>query len=107
MRAARRYFLTGEVFSASTAQQIGLIHEYGHSDEIPSIESGIVEKLRAGAPGAQQIAKSVLQNVLSEPVDSEIQDETARLIARVRASEEGKEGIVAFLNKRSPAWRKS
>ena len=107
LRAARRYFLTGEVFNASTAQQIGLIHEYGHSDEIPSIESGIVERLRAGAPGAQQIAKSVLQNVLSEPVDSEMQDETSKLIARVRASEEGKEGIAAFLNKRSPAWRKS
>jgi methylglutaconyl-CoA hydratase len=94
--AARRYFLTGERFDARTALRIGLVHEVS-SDLDPAVERVLAEALSAG-PEAVRAAK---QLVRERPVGSD----TARIAARRRTSDEGQEGLRAFLEKRPPAWR--
>ena len=104
-RNARRYFLSGERFSAIVAEQLGLIHEYCEEDDLSEIEQSILNEFLQSAPGAQKIAKSLLQNVLSNDINPETQKVTAQMIAQVRASEEGREGTSAFIEKRPPSWR--
>ena len=104
-RSARRYFLTGERFDATTAQQIGLIHECCSQINFSDAKAKILDELLASAPGAQVISKSVIQEVLTNPISPELRETTAKLIAEVRASEEGREGVLAFLNKETPSWR--
>ena len=94
--AARRYFLTGERFGADVALRIGLVHEV--ADDVDSAVQKVVDELLSAGPEAARHAKRL---VLERP-DAE---ETARRIAERRASEEGQEGLRAFLEKRRPAWR--
>jgi methylglutaconyl-CoA hydratase len=95
--AARRYFLTGERFNAATALRIGLVHEVA-ADIDGALESVLGELLSAG-PRAARAAKRL---VLDAPLDGL---ETARRIAERRTSEEGQEGLRAFLERREPGWR--
>ncbi len=105
-RNSRRYFLTGERFDAATAQRIGLIHEYGNRAAVSKIEANLGAHLLASAPQAQTAAKELVQELLTVPqVDADLQQLTAKSIAAVRSSAEGKEGISAFLRKREPRWR--
>ena len=104
-REARRYFLTGERFDAQTACRIGLIQEFVKPENLPVLRDQITQALLDGAPYAQQHAKSLIQSIRSKPIGEETMDQTARLIARVRASDEGKEGTSAFFEKRPPSWR--
>jgi methylglutaconyl-CoA hydratase len=93
--AARRYFVTGERFDAETALRIGLVHEVaGDLDE--AIERVVGELLLAG-PQAARWAKRLVRERPDGP-------ETARWIAERRTSEEGQEGLRAFLEKRPPSW---
>jgi methylglutaconyl-CoA hydratase len=94
--AARRWFLTGERFGASTALQIGLVHEV--ADDLDSAVEGIVDAILAGGPEAVRAAKALTRE-RPEGV------ETARIAAERRTSAEGQEGLRAFLEKRPPAWR--
>jgi methylglutaconyl-CoA hydratase len=94
--AARRYFLTGERFDAATALRIGLVHEVA-ADLDATVERVLRELLWAG-PKAARAAKRL---VLDAPLDGV---ETARRIAERRTSDEGQEGLRAFLEKRPPAW---
>jgi methylglutaconyl-CoA hydratase len=68
--------------------------------------SGVVDNLLACGPNAQKEAKALIRLVSHRPIDEAVMEETAALIARVRASEEGKEGVTAFLEKRKAAWVK-
>jgi methylglutaconyl-CoA hydratase len=95
--AARRYFVTGERFDAATALRIGLIHEVD-ADLDGAVERVVAEVLNAG-PAATRTAKRLAR----EPRSA---DETARAIAEHRTSDEGQEGLRAFLEKRPPAWRR-
>ena len=95
--AARRYFLTGEHFDAETALRIGLVHEVAN-DVDAAVERVLGELLSAG-PHAVRWAKRLIRE---RPGGSE----TARWIAERRASDEGQEGLRAFLEKRPPSWRK-
>jgi methylglutaconyl-CoA hydratase len=94
--AARRYFLTGERFDAQTALRIGLVSEVA-SDLDDAVEP-VVQELVTGGPRAVRAAKRL---ILEPPIG----EETAHVAAQLRTSEEGQEGLRAFLDKRSPEWR--
>jgi methylglutaconyl-CoA hydratase len=94
--AARRWFVTGTRFDAETALRIGLVHEV--ADDLDAAMSRVVGELLAAGPQAARAAKHLARAPLSA-------DETARLIALHRTSDEGQEGLRAFLEKRPPAWR--
>lgn len=106
-RACRRYFLTGERFSAAEAQRHGLVHDIAPADELEGRVAGILAALLQCAPGAQTEAKALIRAVGRRPTDEAVIHDTAARIARRRATAEGKEGIGAFLDKREPAWRRS
>ena len=93
--AARRYFVTGERFDAATALRIGLVHEVA-ADLDAGVEA-ILAELRTAGPRATRHAKRL---VLDRPDGPE----TARRIAERRASDEGQEGLKAFLERRKPSW---
>lgn len=94
--AARRYFVTGERFDAATALRIGLVHEV--ADDLDTAVDAILGELRSAGPRAARHAKRL---VLDRPDAAE----TARRIAERRTSEEGQEGLRAFLERRRPSWR--
>lgn len=93
--AARRYFVTGERFSAAEALRIGLIHDV--TDDLHGAVERVVRELLTAGPLAARAAKELARAPLSA-------DETARTIAAHRTSPEGQEGLRAFLEKRPPAW---
>jgi methylglutaconyl-CoA hydratase len=104
-RAARRYFLTAERFDAAQALRLGLVHEVAHDDAQMDEKVGdIVDALLACGPVAQTEAKALLRAVSGRPVTSELIQDTAERIAKIRSSPEGREGIGAFLEKRRAAW---
>lgn len=94
--AARRYFVTGERFSATEALRIGLIHEV--TDDLDGAVERVVGELLSAGPSAARAAKELARAPQSA-------EETAERIAAHRTSQEGQEGLRAFLEKRSPAWR--
>jgi len=104
-RQARRYFQTAEVISADEARRIGLVHDVVAPDQMAATRDKILAAIFQGAPGAQADAKDLVFTV-DRPLTDEVMSETGRRIALRRASEEGREGIGAFLAKREPAWRK-
>lgn len=105
-RQASRYFLTAEVFTSTAAKSIGLIHEITHDNDLESTTAAITQNLVNTGPAAVKAAKKLIQTL--NPIDSpEIIEHTTQLIATLRVSEEGQEGITAFLEKRSPNWKKN
>jgi len=104
-RAARRYFLTAERFDAAEAWRLGLVHEIANDDAQMDEKIGdIVDSLLACGPVAQTEAKALLRAVSGRPIVSELIQDTAERIAKIRSSPEGREGISAFLEKRRAAW---
>jgi len=104
-RAARRYFLTGERFDAAEAWRLGLVHDLApNEDELDGKIGEIVDAMLACGPVAQREAKELIRAVANRPVTSELIQDTAERIARLRASPEGREGVAAFLEKRRAAW---
>jgi methylglutaconyl-CoA hydratase len=92
---ARRYFLTGERFDAEAALRIGLVHEVA-DDLDAAVERVVGEVLTAGLEAARQAKKLIRERPAGE--------EAARIAARLRASDEGQEGLRAFLERREPGW---
>ncbi|MGH7681491.1 MAG: enoyl-CoA hydratase-related protein [Candidatus Eiseniibacteriota bacterium] len=103
--AARRYFLTGEIFKASEAKAIGLVHEVAAPDALDGAVTRIVEAIAGNGPLAVAAAKRLIREGLSLRREEAIQN-TIQAIASLRASPEGQEGLGAFLEKRRPAWKK-
>ena len=104
-RAARRYMLTAERFSAAEAYRLGLIHEMVADEAALDDAVGqIVEALLANGPGALRACKDLIRAVAGRPLNQELMDDTAHRIADARASAEGQEGVAAFLAKRKPSW---
>lgn len=104
-RAARRFFLTAEPFSAVEAQRLGLVSEVAPDEA--ALDAGIagaIDALLRNGPAAMGEAKALLRSLRGRPVDAALIDETAGAIARIRASPEGREGIAAFLEGRKPSW---
>lgn len=102
-RAARRYFLTGELFDALCAREIGLVHEVVSVDRLDATVSGIAATLAKNGPNAVRTAKALIRDVVRMDRDK-AREYTASTIARVRTSTEGQEGLTAFLEKRKPDW---
>lgn len=103
-RAARRFFLTAERFTAAEAYRLGLVHELVLATEIDARINEILGFLVSAGPRAQVESKALVRAVAHRPIDAGVVADTARRIARVRASPEGREGVAAFLSKRRPAW---
>ena len=103
-RQARRWFLTGERFDAETARRLGLAHLSCLGAQLQATLDGVIDELLAGGPEAHRAAKSLIAAVADRPIDKAVLEDVAARIATTRASEEGKEGISAYLEKRRPAW---
>lgn len=103
-RAARRYFLSGEPISAATALRLGLISELVEADALDSAVEAVIENLLRNGPSAVAAAKQLIADVAYRPVDAALMEHTSALVAGIRVSEEGQEGLQAFLGKRRPAW---
>lgn len=103
-RAAQRYFVTAERFTAAEAHRVGLVHEVVPADALDAKVDEVLKNILAAAPGAVAESKRLLSDVTGQPIDDELAAETVRRIAALRASEEGQEGLRAFLEKRKPAW---
>ncbi|MGA1288078.1 MAG: enoyl-CoA hydratase/isomerase family protein [Rubrivivax sp.] len=104
-QAARRYFLTAERFSAAQARAMGFVHELVAPEALDAKVDEIVALLVANGPAAVQACKRLVRDVAGRTITPELRAETARRIADVRASAEGREGVQAFLDKREPGWR--
>ena len=103
-RHARRYFLSAERFTAAEALRTGLVHDICPGDELDARIDALLGALLVAGPCAQAEAKALLHAIAGRPIDDAVIADTAGRIARVRGSPEGKEGVAAFLEKRSPAW---
>lgn len=103
-QAARRYFLTAERFDASEARRIGLAHEVVAPEELDAAVAAIVRSLAANSPHAVAQAKTLVRDVAGQEIGDALLIDTANRIAAIRASNEGREGVTAFLEKRKPSW---
>lgn len=103
-QASRRYFLTAERFTAATALHIGFAHEVVAGAALDAKVAEIVQALVNNSPAAVRQAKTLVREVAGRPVDDALVDDTAARIATIRASEQGREGVASFLEKRKPAW---
>jgi methylglutaconyl-CoA hydratase len=101
--AASRYFLTGERFGAEEARRIGLLSTVRPAGELDAEVDRVVGELLSAAPAAIRRAKLLLRELALRRLP-EVNEYTARLIADVRASDEAREGLTAFLEKRRPSW---
>jgi methylglutaconyl-CoA hydratase len=102
---ARRYFLTGERFDAERAKEVGLLHEIAEDDvALAQWAERLEAELTRSAPTAVAASKQLITAVQSRARDDQLLQETARRLSLQRGSAEGREGIAAFLGKRTPSW---
>ncbi|QRR34839.1 enoyl-CoA hydratase/isomerase family protein [Hydrogenophaga sp. YM1] len=104
-QAARRYMVTAERFSAVQAHALGMVHELATPETLDATVDGIVATLANNGPAAARACKALVRDVAGQPLTAELRADTARRIADIRASEEGREGLASFLNKRAPNWQ--
>ena len=103
-QAARRYFVTAERFGAGEAKAMGFAHEVCAADALDAKVDAIVAALVANGPLAVRACKQLVHDIAGREITSALRSDTARRIADIRASAEGREGIASFLEKRQPAW---
>ena len=103
-RQAYRYFQSAERIDAARAREIGLVHEAVEAEQLDARVKEIVGALLQGGPLSQAAAKQLIRAVNHQPVNDTLVEDTAHRIAHLRATPEAREGIAAFLEKRSPAW---
>jgi methylglutaconyl-CoA hydratase len=103
-RAAHRYFLTAERFSAQEAHRIGFVHELVGAEALEAKVNELAQALVSASPAAVRACKRLVQDVAERAIDDELIAATVQGIADIRASEQGREGVQSFLQKRKPAW---
>jgi methylglutaconyl-CoA hydratase len=106
-RLAKRYFMTAEVMSSRRARRIGLLSEAVSEEELDSSAENIISSLLNNGPTSVAIAKHLVNQISHRTIDDQLIAETTDLIATVRVSDEGQEGLTAFLEKRKPNWKKA
>lgn len=109
VRNARRLFLSGEAMDAKLARRVGLVHEIAKKDKLDAALEHQVEMVLRGGPNALRESKELIFTVEGGRIsaDDALKHRTAQVIAQLRVSEEGQEGLAAFLEKRRPAWARS
>ena len=103
-RAAHRYFLTAERFTAAQAWHIGFVHEVVMADALDAKVSELSTFLVGAGPEALKLCKKLVQDVAGQDITPDLVNLTIKSIADVRVSPEGREGLQSFLNKRQPNW---
>ena len=108
-RASRRYFTTAERFTAETALQLGLLSEVVAEDALDGEINRLIEQLLANSPAAIREAKALVFDVAEQAINTDERSEkliamTSERIATIRVSEQGQEGLRAFLEKRPASW---
>lgn len=103
-RQARRYFVTAERFSAQSAREMGLVAEVCAEGELDLAVQKLINTILNNGPRAVAMAKGLALSMSNRVIDQALQDQTSALIAQVRVSDEGQEGLSAFLQKRAPEW---
>jgi methylglutaconyl-CoA hydratase len=106
-RAARRYFVTAERFAAVEAHRIGLVHAVVTVDQLDSTIQSVIAAISQNGPLAVTKTKELIHDIDGRLFSEEVLRDTAERIAHIRASSEAREGVRAFLEKRSPAWHKN
>lgn len=104
-RRAKSLFATGRMFDAAFAEKIGLVDEVvAEPADLDDAMERLSAEIMACAPGAVTASKQLVDDVAGVPMDEELLDHTARVIAEQRTGPEGQEGVRAFLDKRKPGW---
>ena len=103
-QAARRYFLTAERFTAAEARRLGLAHEVVAAEALDQTVQGLLKALIAASPNAVAAAKVLVRDITGQPLTDALVADTVARIADIRASEQGREGVRSFLEKRKPSW---
>ncbi len=103
-RAAQRWFLTAERFTAAEAHRIGFVHEVVAADALDAKVAEIVKALTNASPAAVRACKRLIADVAGQEIDDALIARTVEGIADIRASDEGREGVQSFLQKRKPSW---
>ncbi len=103
-RAAQRYFLSAERFAAAEAHRIGLVHEVVAADALDAKLAELVKALVGAGPAAVRACKTLIADVAGREIDDALVARTVQGIADIRASDEGREGVQSFLQKRKPSW---
>jgi len=106
-RAANRYFLTAERFDAAAAFRMGLVHEVVPLDRLRVAAEAICHALADNGPAAVRASKRLVRDFAGQEIDAALIADTVERIAAVRSTEEAREGVSAFLEKREPAWRQA
>lgn len=102
----RGYFLTGHRFSAPVAKEIGLVNDVVEKEHLDQTIEDMIGQILECGPQALKMAKELLARI-PQMKENEYMEYTAKMIADLRVSEEGQEGLSAFLNKRDPVWKNS
>ena len=103
-QASRRYFITAERFSAEQAHRLGFVHECVQAEALDDKVQEIVGLLVHNGPAAVKACKRLVQDLSGQTLSTELRAETARRIADIRVSDEGRAGIRSFLDKSAPPW---
>ena len=103
-RQARRLFVSAERFDAVTAMRLGLVHEVVSAELLDDTVEAFVSRLIENGPDAMAASKRLVAAVVNRPIDEQVLADVAERIALQRATEEGREGVAAFLEKRPPSW---
>lgn len=104
-QASRRYFITAERFDAAEAHRLGFVHELAGADTLDAKVHAIVQALVANGPAAVKASKRLVHDLAGQPLSDGLRADTARRIADIRASDEGRAGVQSFLSKRAPPWQ--
>lgn len=103
-QASRRYMVTAERFSAAQAHALGFVHELCSAETLDAKVAELVATLVANGPKAARACKQLVRDVSGVPLSAELRADTAQRIADIRCSDEGREGVQSFLQKRKPDW---
>ncbi len=103
-RQARRWFASAETFDAATAERIGLLHAVVEAADLDASVQRQLDLLLGNGPAATRAAKALVRELLTTASADQQDTRNAALIAELRTSDEGREGVAAFLEKRAPRW---
>jgi len=104
-RHALRYFQTAETFGSVEALRIGLLHGVAPREQLDGTISEVLDALSLTSLHATREAKRLVHDIAGQPLTDQLLADTAQRIASARGSDDGREGVRAFLQKRKPRWQ--